>query len=214
MNRCLLGGPSRRVTAALAAALCALALAPSESHAQATEADLARARAVIASEPSVRDTVQAALAYFRVRPDDIDGIRSAARARALLPILTAGYVYTDDTDASTETQRMSDPYERAAGRAARQHSVGAGVVFDFRDAIFNPGEVQAYGLIGVQRDVMLEATRAYFLRRQLMLRAMLQPPADPLALLALDLRIEEFTAVLDSLTGGWFSARLAGEDDD
>jgi hypothetical protein len=52
---------------------------------------------------------------------------------------------------------------------------------------------------------MLEVTRTYYLRRQLQLRMRLRPPEDPLAASALALRIEEFTAILDSMSGGWFS---------
>jgi hypothetical protein len=84
-----------------------------------------------------------------------------------------------------------------------------GGVWDLRELVFNASEVQVYGLIGVQRDIMLESIRTYYLRRQLMLRMLLRPPEDPLALAALEMRIDEFTAVLDVLTGGWFSEEAA-----
>ena len=71
--------------------------------------------------------------------------------------------------------------------------------------MFNPAEVQVYGLIGVQRDLMLETVRVYYLRRQLFVRFLTAPPEDPVAREALLLRIDEFTAFLDVLTGGWFS---------
>jgi hypothetical protein len=53
---------------------------------------------------------------------------------------------------------------------------------------------------------MLEVTRTYYLRRQLLLRLLLRPPEDPLAYAALEMRVDEFTAILDVLTDGWYSS--------
>ena len=74
-------------------------------------------------------------------------------------------------------------------------------MWDLRELVFNPAEVQVFGLIGVQRDIMIEATRTYYLRKQLILRKLYKPPQDPMAAQALDMRIDEFTALLDVLTG-------------
>ncbi|MBI3179380.1 MAG: hypothetical protein HYZ27_06935, partial [Deltaproteobacteria bacterium] len=88
-------------------------------------------------------------------------------------------------------------------RALNALSVGA--VWDFRELMFNPAELQVYGILGVQRDVMLEVTRTYYLRQQLLLRRDLEPPQDAMAQKSLDLRIDELTSTLDVMTGGWFS---------
>ena len=82
-------------------------------------------------------------------------------------------------------------------------------MWDLRELVFNPAEVQVYGLIGVQRNLMLETTRIYYLRRQLFVRFLNRPPEDPIAREALLLRIDEFTALLDVLSGGWFSRTTA-----
>jgi hypothetical protein len=76
--------------------------------------------------------------------------------------------------------------------------------------VFNPAEVQVYGVIGIQRDLALEVTRTYYLRKQLVLLRKTKPPEDPVSAATLDLRIDEYTALLDALTGGWFSRALGG----
>jgi len=165
---------------------------------------VSRARSRLEQEPAVAETVRVALRYFRVDPDNFDGLRSAARARAILPLLAAGYRFDDDEFARFQQERPM-PVDTTEDTNRQTHAVTVGAVWDLREAIFNPAEVQVYGLIGVQRDIMLEVTRTYYLRRQLLLRLLLRPPEDPLGRAALELRIEEFTAILDVLTDGWFS---------
>jgi len=197
----------RNVVVAVVATAMWLALATG-AEAQTTDA-VARARAELRHEPTVAETVRECLRYFRVDPGNFDGLRSAAKGRAVLPTLAAGYSYADDRFARIEdtlggggpaiTQRNDEDWNQTQS----QFTVGA--IWDLRELVFNPAEVQVYGLIGVQRDLMLEVTRTYYLRRQLMLRLMLRPPEDPLAYAALEMRVDEFSAILDVLTDGWFS---------
>jgi len=166
---------------------------------------LARARAAVAHEPEVAEVSEEALRHFRVDPGSFDRLRTTARTRGLLPLFAAGYRYDDDAFARTETQRLGSNVDINESNAAVTHSVNVGALWDLRQLAFNPSEVQVYGLVGVQRDLLLEVTRTFFLRRQLQMRLALRPPDDLLARTALELRIQEFTAVLDVLTGRWFS---------
>jgi hypothetical protein len=163
------------------------------------------ALAELRHEPSVAETVRVTLRYFRVDPENFDGLRSTARSRAWLPTLAVGYRFDDIDYTRFEQQRIFEPRENDESQAQRNNAITAGAIWDLRELVFNPAEVQVYGLIGVQRDLMLEVTRTYYLRRQLMLRLLLRPPEDPLALAALQMRVDEFTAILDVLSDGWFS---------
>lgn len=177
------------------------------------EAVTLEAKAKLGHEPAVAVVVQAALKYFRVHPDVLDGLRTRAKTRALLPMLAAGYRFDDNATASADARNGILPVNQFQGTqndSGRLNSISVGAVWDLRDAVFNPAEVQVFGLIGVQRDLMLEVTRTYYLRKQLMLRRVYDAPTDEMALAALDMRIDEFTAILDMLTGGWFSSAGAG----
>ena len=191
---------------ALALGLCAL-FAASPAWAQSGDA-LARARAKFAKEPDVSEVVEVALRYFRVHPDVLDSLRTKAKTRALLPLLATGYRFDDDQFTRAETQNPV-PVNIDEATAARNNAISVGAVWDLRELVFNPAEVQVFGLIGVQRDIMLEATRTYYLRKQLILRKLYKPPQDPMAQAALDMRIGEFTALLNVLTGGWFGQQAA-----
>lgn len=189
---------------AAALAIASLLLSPGLAQAQSRE-QVSAAQREWAREPTVSEAVKAALEYFRVTPESFDGFRSAARARAILPTLAAGFRFDDVNFDRHEERTIFQPYLLDEGQARRDYAVSVGGIWDLRDLVFNPAEVQIYGLIGVQRDIMLEVTRTYFLRRQLLLRLATRPPEDPIAYAALELAIGEFTAILDVLTGGWFS---------
>jgi hypothetical protein len=167
--------------------------------------DLESAREQLRYEPKVAEVVRKCLEYFRVSPQNFDGMRRAARQRAALPLLAGGYRFDTDDYSRFEEQQVTSPRLNDENTQRQAHAFTIGAVWDLRELVFNPAEVQVYGIIGVQRDLLLEATRTYYLRRQLLLRLLLRPPEDDVAREALNLRIDEFTALLDVLTGGWFS---------
>lgn len=183
----------------------ALALVPAIATAQSTSERIKLARVKFDKEPPVAEVVEVALRYFRVHPDTLDSLRTAAAARGLLPLLATGYRYDDNKFARIEIQQPMPVLNIDETNNSRNSAISVGAVWDLRELVFNPAEVQVFGLIGVQRDIMLEATRTYYLRKQLVLRKIYRPPTDPMQLAALDMRIDEFTALLDVLTGGWFS---------
>jgi hypothetical protein len=198
-----------KTTMAVATTLAmGLTLVASTALAQG-RAEIRAAQAQWQREPTVNDCVQQALAYFRLSPDEFDGYRSAARARGLVPTLAAGYRLDDNRIAFGSDRAITEPWRIDTATDQRIHAISAGLIFNLGDLVYNPAEVQIYGLVGVQRDIMLETTRTYFLRRQLLLRMATRPPEDPIAYAALELAIAEYTALLDVLTGGWFSEQLA-----
>jgi hypothetical protein len=191
-------------TMGLLAGWLLLGLAPT-ARAQTAE-DIERARAQVALEPPVRDIVRAALRYFRVTPEAVDRLRSSARARGFLPLFAGGYRYDDLSGARNIDQSEGTVVFKNQENSGQQlHSFTLGAVWDFRELMMNPAEIQAYGLVGVQRDVMLEVSRVFYLRRQIVLKLLLRPSDDPVVNMANEVRVEELTAILDVLTDGWFT---------
>lgn len=201
--------------AALSALALSLAMLCQSSPAQA-EPDAGESffRWTVRREPRVMDTVRIALKHFRVHPEALQSLRGDSRARALLPILTGGYRFDDGKGTSAQAVTVSNPTNTDANTASRGQSVSAGLVWDLRELAFNPAQVQVYGLVGIQQDIMQEVVRTYFLRRQLQARLALRPPQDPLARVTLELRIEEYGAMLDAMTGDWFSTRALAKIDE
>ncbi len=171
-----------------------------------TAEDVERAKAQVNLEPVVRDIVRAALKHFRATPEDLDKLRSAARARGFLPLLAAGYKYdtlrTNRDLAQSGTTVVTNYFDQTGSNI---NSFTLGAVWDFRELMMNPVEIQTYGIIGVQRDIMLECARVFYLRRQIVLKLLLRPSEDPVQNLANEVRVQELTAILDVMTDGWFS---------
>jgi hypothetical protein len=166
--------------------------------------------ASVAAEPEVSAVVAEALRYFRVNPEVLESIRGSARARAALPLVAAGFRYDDDKFKRVEEQTITDPRQNDEDTNRKTNSLSVGAVWDLRELVFNPAEVQVYGLVGIQRDIILEVTRTYYLRKQLLLLKRTKPPEDQVSAATLDLRVAEYTALLDVLTGGWFLQASAG----
>jgi hypothetical protein len=60
----------------------------------------------------------------------------------------------------------------------------------------------------IRNDLIEQVHSVYFLRKRKILNLSLNPPINPEEKLIADLEVEELTARLDSLTGGWFSSML------
>lgn len=192
---------------ALLGALLLASFGPSGSAAAQTPEQLQQARESLSHEPTVQETMTRAMNYFRVDPDSYYSLRRRARTRGLLPMFAAGYRYDDDTFSRAEAQTPT-PVNTDERSLNRSHAFNVGALWDLRELAFNASEVEVYGVVALQRDILLEVTRTFFLRRQLQLRLMLRPPSDPLARAALELRVQEYTALLDALTDNWFTRQL------
>jgi len=168
-------------------------------------AEFRRAKQRVEMEPTVNDTVRRSLDFFRVSPEHVQALRDTARARGVLPLLAVGYRYENNSLDRAINQIGTTTFNQNAADATAINSFTVGAVWDLRELMMNPAEIQAYGLVGVQRDIMLEVARAYYLRRQIALRLLLRPSDDPLANLANQIRVDELTAILDVLSDGWFS---------
>ena len=63
-------------------------------------------------------------------------------------------------------------------------------------------------LVQLRDDILDEVTKVSFDRRRVQVDLVMNAPGDPKARAAKDLRLDELTANLDALTGGWFSQRV------
>lgn len=191
---------ARTALAAFVVSIAALSAAP---PARADES-LVRLRETLKREPKAPEAVKMALSYFHVSPDEVRELRASARARGLLPVVSAFGGYYSGGNASAQTTTITTPTNVVLNGAESSANITGGLAWDLRELVFNSAEVQTFAAVPMQRDIMLEVVRTYYLRRQLQIRLALKPPADPLALATVELRVEEYTALLNSMTGGAF----------
>lgn len=164
-------------------------------------------------EPTVRDVQEAALQYFRVNQDQIDSMRSRARSKALAPVLEVSGGYTESTldDVSTNSYLNFQSFENpwvVRGSAGVGWNVRGKATLNLPRLIFNPEELDVASLAGLVEGILKESTRLYYMRKRLQVDMILKPPTDQATMLSKQLRIEELTAMLDAMTGGWYQRAL------
>jgi competence ComEA-like helix-hairpin-helix protein len=163
-----------------------------------------------AGEPSIRELQGQVLKYARAHPEIIDSWRWRTRTAGSLPQLTGKFRYELDDDQRdvvepgepNQTVNDSDVGYRAEAQAR----------WDLDRLIFDSDELgvsrEVVRLASLRDRVLDEATRRYFERRRLQVNMELNPPRDLTTRINKELRIQELTADLDALTGGWYSKKL------
>ena len=69
----------------------------------------------------------------------------------------------------------------------------------------------SYLVVQLRDDVLDEVTRLYFERRRLQINLFLDPPKELKDKIEKDLRLQELTAGVDALTGGYLSGALQNQ---
>jgi photosystem II stability/assembly factor-like uncharacterized protein len=156
----------------------------------------------VVAEPSVREVQDIAIQYAEVYPGKIQGWRKGAKYRSILPELSVDYDRTVTYDSGSD-QYYRGPYDW-----------GVSAKWDLADLIWNPYQkdidVRSRLMVQLRDDVLDEVTHLYFERKRLQTELTLYPPNDAKVKLEKELRLQEVTAGIDALTGGYFSRRLNG----
>jgi len=153
-------------------------------------------------EPTIRDVQMAGIEYAEVRPEKIQDWRTGAKVKALLPELSVDYDKTVSYYNSSSVTRYSvGPYDW-----------GVNFKWDLGDLVWNPSltsiDVRSRLMVQLRDDILDEITRTYFERRRVQVDMYLSPSLTAEEKIGKELRIQELTADLDALTGGFFSAQL------
>ena len=160
------------------------------------------------NEPAIREVQELAIKYAEVHPEKIKEWRSAASKKALLPDLSVGL-----------DRYVTDYYHWDAGQNPDVLVKGDDVVswdvtmaWDLGELVWNDDQTsidtRSRLMVQLRDDILDEITRTYFERRRLQIETHLSPPKDLRKELEIDLRIQELTADLDALTGGYFSKQI------
>ncbi len=168
-------------------------------------------------EPTVREVQVAALRFFKVHPDRVAGYRAGAAWKAIVPDIEV----TFNTDRGNNDRRLTDAlylnspivvplngnkeYENTTRTG---YSLGVRAHWALDRLIFNAEVLDVTSLVGVQEGLLREITSLYFTRRRLMTIMGLNPPKDPGEQITESIRLDEISANLDALTGGYLTREL------
>ncbi len=158
-------------------------------------------------EPSVQKAQAAALSFFNISPDGVQGMRSRASYKGLMPTLEAKYRRNDTKlNVNTINTVAVGPdaflFDNVVGSA---DELQVGVRFNLPLLVFNAEVLDVGSLAVLQEGVLKEVTRLYYTRRRLQIDLILNPPGDPATRMSKELRIEELTSTLDAMTGNLFA---------
>lgn len=174
---------------------------------------LAEARAILARfrrEPRVSEVQTEAIRAARLGADESDSWRSRVNLAPILPELRARATHALDRDESLALEPGSaDRFDVDTGRG---WILEARAEWQLSRLVWDPDEVgigREASARGERRDDLAEkVAHLYFERRRRQVVRILSPPATREAAVEAELAIEELTAALDGLTGGWYRAAL------
>lgn len=167
-----------------------------------------------AHEPTIGEVREAAIQYAEVQPEKILKWRRAAAGRAWLPDVKIAYGKNRDWQSSTYFySTSSQKYKDDDVTKGKDKSWAISLNWELGDLIWNSAQTsidtRSRLVVQLRNDVLSEVTRLYFERRRLMVE-MLTSPADEIAdEIENELRLQELTAGLDSMTGSYFSRKMS-----
>jgi len=153
------------------------------------------------NEPAIQEVQEAALRYARViHPQQIQQLRRDAKLKALLPDVSLDF---DKTIYGSTTREFV---------YAGPRDWGLSFSWDIGDLVYSEQvrliDSNTRLMVQLRDDILDEVTRFYYERRKLQAEVILTPPDGSEQTFTRRLRLEELTANIDALTGGWFSRHL------
>lgn len=168
-------------------------------------------RARFEEEPTVEEVQQASLKFFQVNPEKVLGYRRSAFLKALVPDLELAF----NAEQGANDRKMTDAlYRQAFGVKEYEDNNHTTLSLNVRAhwaldrLVFNAEVLDVTSLVGVQEGLLREITSLYFTRRRLMTFLTLSPPQDPGEKITESIRLDEITANINALTGGYFTREM------
>jgi hypothetical protein len=163
-----------------------------------------------AGEPTVRECQEVAMKYALVSDNVLNGYQAAAKWTKVLPRTQVQY---RDNVADNNGVNVDESGARSLSFDNNETATyNVNLEWRLDEMLMGPTRVQAIRetsrLVQLRDDVLDQVTKVYFDRRRVQVDLLTNPPQDPKARAAKDLRLDELTANLDALTGGWFGQRL------
>jgi photosystem II stability/assembly factor-like uncharacterized protein len=164
-------------------------------------------------EPGILELQEAAVRYAEVHPEKILAWRRGAAVRAWMPELVVGQDRGRDVNVDIDRGGTGDPDQFIIGPPEEDRSLSVDLRWDLADLVWNADQTSIDNrsklMVQLRDDLLTQLNQLYFARRRLQVESLLAPDVDVKTELERRLRIDEYTAGIDALTGGALSRRLA-----
>jgi hypothetical protein len=161
------------------------------------------------NEPTYKDLQDAAIRYADVSPEKIKKWYCEARWKALVPRLSFGTSKSRSTKSEIYTSATKEYV--VVGPDDVDEDLNVSVTWDLGDFIWNDDmtniDIRSRLMVQLRNDILDDLRRAYYERKKLVFELAFNPPKDVKTKFEKELRLEELTAAIDSLTGNYLSTR-------
>jgi len=160
-------------------------------------------------EPTIQEIQKATIQYAEVHPDKITAWRKAAAQKALLPTLS--FTTDSSTDQNVDLDRggTNDPDTFIIGPKEKQLDWHVGVSWNLADMMWNNDQTsidtRSRLMVELRDDLLNAVTHLYYERRRLQIEMILVPAKELPLQIERQLKLDELTASIDALTGGYLS---------
>jgi hypothetical protein len=181
-------------------------------------ASLLRAKAITRGEPTAKEVQRATLRYYRLEPERINRMCTAARMKGLIPEVETGvdnligHSFTNTRNGlypnlPPDPDGMPNNFFERAQTNNDQLLWRVRAVWNLDRLAFNAEELDAKSLNSLEENLLREVTTLYYARRRLLTSLIVSPSEDEEELYYEQLRVEEMTSTLDAFSGGMFGKR-------
>lgn len=170
-------------------------------------------RKLLSREPGVREVQQAAIRYGDLGNGKIRRWHWGSRMRAFIPRLTFGRDISISNNVDIDRGATNTRDEFILGPEDIDRGWDLGLTWELGDFLYSSAQTsidsRAKLLAELRESTLSQVTRVYFERRRVQMEwAFSNPERGVEERFDLLLRLDELTAQLDTLTGGFFSRRL------
>ena len=163
-------------------------------------------------EPTIQDLQAVAMKYAEVHPEKIDAWRKAAAMKSWAPSLNIGLDNDSYQTVDVDRGGTGDPDKFIYGPNRKNAGASVGLTWNLSELLWNPDQTSIDSrsklMVELRDEILNELTHLYYARRRLQIEALLSPEHEISKAIERDLQIQEYTAGIDALTGGFFSRAL------
>ncbi|HCM42451.1 MAG TPA: hypothetical protein DIS66_03965 [Candidatus Omnitrophica bacterium] len=167
---------------------------------------------LIRLEPSARAIHKRVIRYSGTGNGKIKRWQTQSRVAALLPNVSAGKDWGTSNNIDLDRAGTNDPDRFIDGPWNRDRGADIGFSWDLGNFIFSSSQTSIDSrsklMVDQRNDLLSEATRLFYERRRLQAEIVYTPAVDEKSHWDRLLRLEELTALIDTLTDGYLSKQL------
>jgi len=163
-------------------------------------------------EPGIKQVQEAAVEYAEVGPEKIKKWRGSAAKKAFLPKVSAGLRRDTGDLWHWETGSTTKSDDDVLRKGSDSLGWDVSLSWDLGEVVFNQDQlsidVRSRLMVELRNDILDEVNKFYYERLRLKMELDNLGIAERKKLQEKELRIQELTASLDALTGGYFSRQI------